>query len=97
MVVQTLHHAGSTLSLHTVHLHIRVERLDGKRHTRNQSAAAHRHHNRLHLGQLVQNLQTYRTLTGNHVLVVKGMHKGVAVLVAQLQCPLISIIVDTRH
>ena len=97
MVVQTLHHAGSTLSLHTIDLDLGVERLDGKRHTRNQSAAAHRHHDSLHLGQLVQNLQANRPLTGNHVLVVERMYKGIAVLVAQLQCPLISIIVDSRH
>ena len=95
--MQALHHARCAFGLYAIDLYLGVERLHGKGDARDQSAAAHRHHDGLNVGQLVEQLQTDGSLARNDVLVVEGMNEGVAVLVAQLQCFLVGIVVDARH
>ena len=46
-------HAGGTLGLNAVDLDVRLEALDGKGHAGDEAAAAHRHDDRIHIGQLV--------------------------------------------
>ena len=69
-------HTGCALGLHTVDLDLRLEALDGEGHAGDESAAAHRHDNGIHIGQLVENFEADGTLTGNDLLVVVGVYEG---------------------
>ena len=97
MVSHALVHAGCSGSLHTPYLHFRIELLDGKSHAAGQSAAAYGHDDHLHVGQLLQQLQAYGALSGYHVLIIEGVDEGIAPLVAQVQRPLVGIVIHSGH
>ena len=77
--------------------YIRTQCLNSESNTGNQAAATNRHYYRLNIGHLLENLKSDCTLSGNHQRVIERMHERIAVLVAQLQRLVISVIIDTGH
>ena len=77
-------HAGRACRLDAVDLGTGIHGLDGAGDARDQTAAANGHDDGIHIVQLVEDLQTDGALAGDHVLVVKGVDKGVAPLVPDL-------------
>ena len=71
-------HAGCALGLHAVDLDVGLQALDGEGHAGDESAAAHRHDDSVHIGQLVENFEPDGTLTGNDLLVVVGAPRTAA-------------------
>ena len=96
-VVDGVVHAGSAGGLNTVDLHMGGDRLDGAGHAGDQSAAADGHQNRVHVAHFIHDLQTDGALTGNDVLIVEGVDKGVAVLLLQFQSLVVGVVVDTGY
>ena len=82
MIHHALVHAGRSCCLYAPYLHFRVELLDGKCHSAGQSASADRDNDHLHVRQLLQQFQSYGTLSGYYILIVKGMNECVSVLVS---------------
>ena len=97
MLVQAAVHAGGTLGLYAVDLYLRPQALDGKGHAGDQAAAAHRHNDRIHIRQLIQNFQTNGSLPRDDLLIVIGVDKGHAGLFLQLHSLVVGIIVGARH
>jgi len=97
MLVQAAVHAGGTLGLNAVDLDVRLEALDGKGHAGDQAAAAHRHNDRIHIRQLIQNFQTNGSLPRDDLLIVIGVDKGHAGLFLQLHSLVVGIIVGAGH
>ena len=95
VVVNGLVHAGCTACLYAVNLDIRVQLLNGKRHAGDQSAAADRHNDCVHVCHLIQNFQTDGALSGNDVFVVKGVYKSVVVFLLELYSLVVGIVIDT--
>ena len=62
VVVEGVLHAGRTRGLHAVDLYLGAQALDGERHAGDQAAAADRHDDRVHIGQLVEDFETNRSL-----------------------------------
>ena len=96
-VVDGVVHAGGAGGLNAVDLHMGGDRLDGAGHAGDQSAAADGHQNRVHVAHFVHDLQTDGALTGDDVLIVEGVDKGVAVLLLQLQSLVVGVVVDTGY
>ena len=72
--------------MHANHLHLGAHRFDVAGHTRDQAAAANRHKHRVQRpGVLAQQLHGDGALAGDHIGVVKRVHKGHAVLLLQGQ------------
>ena len=94
---KTAYHACGTGSLNTVNLDIGIERFYCKCNTADKSAAADRHHYRLDIGQLVEKFKSYRALSGNDILVVERMYERISFLFFQLYCPLVRIVIHSRH
>ena len=93
MVVERPGHAGSPRRLHAVDLDLRPQALDGKSHAGDQPAAAHRHDDRIHVGQLVQNLQSDGSLPRNDQLVIVGVDEGHAGFLLQFHRPVVGVVV----
>jgi hypothetical protein len=88
MRVDRLDHGVRVVHLHANHLDLGPHGLDVVGHARHQAAAAngHKHGIELVAAQLLQLAQDFhgnRALAGNHVGVVKGVHKGQALLFLQ--------------
>ena len=66
IVVYALHHTGSALCLHTYDVNFRFQVLDGKRYACGQSATPDWYDNYVHVGQVIQNFHTHRTLSGDN-------------------------------
>ena len=97
MVAYALVHAGRAGRLDAVHLHVGLQRLYGVSHSADEPAAAYWHHDGLQVGQLVEQFKAYCALSGDYVVVVEGVDEGVAVLVAQLECALISVVIHAGN
>ena len=83
-----MHEGVRVVHLHADHLDLRSHRLDVVGHARNQSATAYGHKHgietvRAETLQLAQYLHRNRALAGNHVRVVKRVHKGQTLLFFQ--------------
>ena len=78
-------------------LYIGPQGLDGKGDAGNQTAAADGHNDRIQVIHLVEDLQTDGALSGDDVFIIKGMDKGVAVFLLQLQSLPVGIIVHTGY
>ena len=65
-------------ALHAVYFHVGAQGLDGECHTRYETAAAYGHDHGLHVGHLLENLEAYGALAGNHLGVVEGVDEAVA-------------------
>ena len=96
-VVDGIVHAGRAGSLNPVDLDGGTDGLDSIGNAGNQSAAADGHNHRVDIVQLVHNFQGDGTLTGNHVFVIKGMDKGIALFLLQFQRLVIGVVVDAFH
>jgi hypothetical protein len=90
-------HAGRVLRLHAVDLDPGIEGLDGKGHAGDQPAAAHRDQHRVHVRQLVQNLQSDGALPGDDLVVVEGVDEGGAGLLLHLAGPGIGVVIGAGH
>ena len=97
VLVQGAVHAGGTLGLHAVDLDVRFEALDGKSHTRDQAAAAHRDNDSVHIRQLVEDLQANGALARNDQLIVIGVDKGHARLRLQLHSLVVGVVIGAGH
>ena len=97
VLVEGAVHAGGTLGLNAVDLDVRLEALDGKGHAGDEAAAAHRHDDRIHVGQLVQDFQTDGALTRDDLLVVVGVDEGHAGLGLQLDGLVVGVVVGAGH
>ena len=73
VVVEGVLHAGGTGSLHAVDLYLGAQALDGERHAGDQAAAADRHDDRVHIGQLVEDLKADGPLPCDDKLVIVGV------------------------
>ena len=81
-----LGHGARVAHLHANHLHLGAHRFDVAGHTRDQAAAANGHKHRVQRpGVLAQQLHGNRALAGDHIGVVKRVHKGHALLLLQHQ------------
>ena len=83
-----LHHGIGVVHLHANHLDLGTQGLDVVGHARNQPAAAYGHKHRVKTAgtqglQLHEDFHRNRALAGNHVRVVKRMHKRQAALFLQ--------------
>eukprot|EP00053_Salpingoeca_punica_P009376 m.84040 g.84040 ORF g.84040 m.84040 type:complete len:414 (+) comp15003_c0_seq1:98-1339(+) len=83
--------ALAVLRLHRNHLHVWPQGLDGQKNARQQTTATRRHHNGVHIGDLLQNFQTARALPGNDVGVIVTVNVLQAVLDADLLCALLGL------
>ena len=90
-------HAGCALGLHAVDLDVGLQALDGEGHAGDESAAAHRHDDGIHIGQLVEDLKADSTLTGNDLLVVVGVDEGHARLFLQLHGLVVGVVVGAGY
>ena len=90
-------HAGCALGLHAVDLDVRFEALDGKSHTRDQAASAHRDDDSVHIRQLVEDLQANGALARNDQLIVIGVDKGHARLRLQLHSLVVGVVIGAGH
>ena len=93
VVVEGMLHAGGTGSLHAVDLYLGAQALDGKRYAGDQAAAADRHDDRVHIGQLVEDLKANGPLPCNNKLVIVGVDEGHAGLLLQLHSAVVGIVV----
>ncbi len=64
--------------LHPDEAHLGFVRFDGHRHPRGQPPAPHRQDHGVQFGQVLDDLQAQGTLAGNHLGVVEGMDKSIA-------------------
>ncbi len=69
-------HTGSTCRLYAVHPDRGTDLPDGICNAGNQTAASDRNHNGVDSVQIIQNFQRNCALTGDNVLIVKGMYRG---------------------
>ena len=97
VLVKRAVHAGCALGLHAVDLDVGLQALDGEGHAGDESAAAHRHDDGVHIGQLVENFEADSTLTGNDLLVVVGVDEGHARLFLQLHGLVVGVVVGTGY
>ncbi len=94
---QRLHHTRRPCRLHSIYFNIGTNRLNGKCHSGDKSAAAHGHNHSLHIGHLVKYLKTYSALPRYHKRVIERMHKSVAMLVTHLKRALVGIVIYAGH
>ena len=80
---QGFRHAGRARRLYADNAAARLQALHGVGETGDQSAAADRHEDHVHIRQLLQNLQTDGTLTGHDVVVIEGVDERQTLLVPQ--------------
>ena len=88
------------MRLYAVNTHTGIHLFNGKGHAADETTAADGHHHHIYILQLIQDLQTDGTLTGNHIFIIKGMNKSVAFLLFQLQRFFVSVIIhalDQAH
>ena len=72
--------------MHADHLHVGAHRFDVVGHARDQAAAANSHKHGIERALvLTQHFHGNRALTGNDIRVIKGVHKGQALLLLQSQ------------
>ena len=95
VVVEGVLHAGGTGSLHTVDLDLGAQALDGESHAGDQAAAADGHDDRIHIGQLVQDLQADGALARDDQLVIVGVDEGHAGLLLELDGAVVGVVVGT--
>ena len=86
-------HAGRTRGLHAVDLYLGAQALDGERHAGDQTAAADRHDDCVHIGQLVEDFETNRSLPCDDQLVIIRMNEGHAGLLLQLHGAVMRVVV----
>ena len=92
--VQGLDHRVGVVHLHTDHFDLRSHGLDVVGHPGDQAPAPDGHEDRVKLaGDLSQHLHGHGALTRDHIGVVKGVHKGEALLFLQRQSVLVRIAV----
>ena len=92
-VVEGVLHAGRARGLHAVDLYLGTQALDGERHAGDQAAAADRHDDRVHIGQLVEDFETNRSLPCDDQLVIIRMNEGHAGLLLQLHGAVMRVVV----
>ena len=76
-------HGGDVMRLHADYPDVRPYGLYRHGDAADESAAANGHHDLLHVGHLLQNLQAKRALPRNHKRVVKGMGEREALFLGQ--------------
>ena len=82
-----------TLGLHADDLHAGVDLLDARGHTGKQSAAAGRHDDDVRRGQVAEDLEAERTLTGNDLGVIVGVQERGVLLLADLAGLGVSVVI----
>ena len=97
VILEAVSHAGGFLCLHAVYLHLRFELLDRIGNTRNESAASDRHHDGVHIRQLVEYLQSYRSLAGDHVRIIKRVDESRARIIAKLAGVRVRIVIGSLY
>ena len=88
-------HRRQPRRLHPNHPNLRPRLFDSACNPSNQAAAADRHHNRLQLRNLFQQLQPNRALSRHHHRIVEGMNKRHPLGLAQ-PCRLLTGLVVVR-
>ena len=96
-LAMALEHAGGVEGLDAVDLYRGLELLDGEGHAGNQAAAADGHDDRVHIPHLLENLQADGALTGDDLVVVKGVDKGRAGLLLGLDRGGVGVVVGAVH
>ena len=81
--LQALVHGAPVARFHAAHLDRRFDGLGGQRHAGNEPAAAHRYHERVERGRLLEHFQRHRALARDDGRIVVGMDEGEAL--ARLQ------------
>ena len=94
LVPQIRVHGGR---LNAVDLHLRFELLDRIGNTRYESAASDRYHDGVHIRQLIQYLQSYRSLAGDHVRIIKRVDESRARLIAEAACVRVCVIIGSLY
>ena len=97
MIAVSIEHARRTGCLHTINLALRAEALDREGNTGDQSAATDRHDDRIHILELVEDLETDRALARDDRIVVVRMDEGHARLLLELDGLIMCIIVGALH
>lgn len=96
-MLEALQHAGRPTGLHAIHLYFRIQSLDGKGDPTGQPSASYRYNHRIHVRQLFNQLQTDRSLSGYHPLVVERMYEGVPEFITQFQSLTVGVIVHAGY
>ena len=86
-------HGGGVLGLYAVNLDVGIQALDRVRHAGDQSAAANRAQHHVHVLQLVEDLQADGSLSGDDLVVVKGVDERHAGFVPELQGVSVGVVV----
>ncbi len=73
-------HTGRLGRLHADYLDLGIQHLGKSRNSGDQTAAAYRRQNIIHGRQFLYNLHGNRPLPGSNIRVIKGMDKGIALL-----------------
>ena len=97
MIAVSIEHTRRTGRLHTIDLALRAEALDREGDTGDQSAATDRHDHRVHILELVEDLETDRALARDDRFVVVRMDEGHARLLLELDGLVMGIIVGALH
>ena len=97
LVFEAPQHAWCPTGLYAIHLYLRVQSLDGKGDSTGQSSASYRHNHCIHVRQLFNQLQTNRSLSGYHLLVVERMYEGVPEFITQFQSLAVGVIVHAGY
>ena len=97
MIAVSIEHTRRTGRLHTIDLALRAEALYREGDTGDQSAATDRHDHRVHILELVEDLETDRALARDDRIVVVRMDEGHARLLLELDGLIMGIIVGALH
>ena len=87
-------HARRPGRLHAVDLDLRIQKLGQSRNTGRQAAAADGNEDNVHQRQVFKNFHGDGALTGRHSRVVKGMDKGIAMLLRKLQSLVTGLVIN---
>ena len=97
MIAVSIEHTRRTGRLHTIDLALRAEALDREGDTGDQSAATDRHDDRVHILELVEDLETDRALTRDDRIIIVRMDEGHARLLLELDGLIMRIVVGAFH
>ena len=75
LLFQRLLHARRMLGLYADNTAAGTHCLDCNGNAADQTAPANRYDYRIHITELIQNFQTDRTLSGNDIFIIKGLHE----------------------
>ena len=97
VIAVSIEHARRTGRLYTIDLALRTEALDREGDTGDQSAATDRHDDRIHILELVEDLETDRALACDDRIVVVRMDEGHARLLLELDGLVMRVVVGALH